>query len=525
MSTANNATFDIPEPTTTQWIGFIGMVFGMFMAILDIQIVASSIAEIQAGISATPDQITWVQTAYLIAEVIVIPLTGWLAQIFSTRYIFAACCLGFTVMSVATAFSWSIESIIVFRALQGLFGGVLIPTVFGVIYTMFPKHLQAMLSVVIGSVVTIAPTTGPILGGYLTDQFSWHYLFLINVIPGIAVTLSTWFFVDIDKPNWNLLKKVDLPGILLIAISLGCLQYVLEEGVRDSWFDSTEIVIVTLISASAGALMFYRELTTENPVIDLYAFRNFNFAFGCLFSFIIGLGLYVMTYLLPLQLSMVRGLNSYQIGLYVTVTGIFQFFSAPLAGFLSKKIDLRLMLAIGFFMFALSAFTNSGHTAEAGFWEFFLPQALRGLSIMFCFLPINSIALGTLPVHEIKNASGLYNLMRNLGGAIGLAVFNTFLINWTKESYGILRQNITATNEKAMQIYQGFSTKLADSAHLPDSELGALKMLYQIAQREATVISFNNLYLLLAFIFFLLICVIPFLRKVNVDGSTSAAGH
>ncbi|WP_198027253.1 MFS transporter [Candidatus Paracaedibacter symbiosus] len=207
MASAPTATHDIPEPTTKQWIGFVGMVFGMFMAVLDIQIVASSIAEIQAGISATSDQITWVQTAYLIAEVIVIPLTGWLVQIFSTRYLFAGCCFMFTVMSVATACSWSIGSIIVFRALQGFFGGILIPTVFSIIYTTFPKRLQASLTIIVGSVVTIAPTTGPILGGYLTDQFSWHYLFLINVIPGIAVSLVTWYFVDVDKPNLNLLKK------------------------------------------------------------------------------------------------------------------------------------------------------------------------------------------------------------------------------------------------------------------------------------------------------------------------------
>lgn len=525
MTKTFNVTQDIPDPTTKQWIGFIGMIFGMFMAVLDIQIVASSIAEIQAGISATSDQITWVQTAYLIAEVIVIPITGWLTMTFSTRYLFAGCCLGFTIMSIATACSWSIGSIIVFRALQGLFGGVLIPTVFGVIYTMFPKRLQPMLTIIVGSVVTIAPTTGPILGGYLTDQFSWHYLFLINVIPGILVALSTWFYVDLDKPNLSLLKKIDLPGILLIAISLGCLQYVLEEGVRDGWFDSNSIIGFSTVSVGAMVWMFYRELTIENPVIDLYAFRNINFAFGCVFSFVIGLGLYVAVYLLPLQLSVVLGLNSYQIGLYVTIAGIFQFFSAPLAGFLSKKIDLRLMLALGFLMFGASGLANSGQTADSGFWEFFLAQALRGLSLMLCFLPINSIALGTLPVHEIKNASGLYNLMRNLGGAIGLAVFNTFWINWTKEGYAVLRNNVTATSEKSLQFYDGLSAQLGTVAHLPDKELGALKMMYQMAQREATVISFNNLYMLMAGIFLAMLFVIPFLQKVGTDDSVSSAGH
>lgn len=495
------------------------------MAILDIQIVASSIAEIQAGISATPDQITWVQTAYLIAEVIVIPITGWLTMTFSTRYLFAGCCLGFTVMSVATACSWSIDSIIVFRALQGMFGGALIPSVFAVIYTMFPKRHQPFLTIVVSSVVTIAPTTGPILGGYLTDQFSWHYLFLINVIPGIAVTLTTWFFVDMDKPNLSLLKKIDLTGILLIAVSLGCLQYVLEEGVRDGWFDSTNIILFSLVSAGAAIAMFYRELTIENPVINLYAFRNINFAFGCAFSFVIGIGLYVMVYLLPLQLSSVLGLNSYQIGLYVTVAGLFQFLSAPFAGFLAKKIDLRLMLAIGLFIFALSAFANSGQTAESAYWEFFLSQALRGFSLMLCFLPINSIALGTLPVHEIKNASGLYNLMRNLGGAIGLATFNTFWINWSKESYAVLRNNVTATNEKALQLYEGLSATLSDVPHLPDNNLGALKMIYQMAQREATVISFNNLYRLMGCLFLLMICIIPFLKKVGGPSTVASEGH
>ncbi|WP_198027254.1 MFS transporter [Candidatus Paracaedibacter symbiosus] len=309
----------------------------------------------------------------------------------------------------------------------------------------------------------------------------------------------------------------------MIAVSLGCLQYILEEGVRDGWFDSAEIIFFTIVSASSGILLIYRELTIQNPVIDFYAFKNFNFAVGCIFSFIIGLGLYVMVYLLPLQLGVVRGLNSLQIGMYVTITGIFQFFSAPIAGFLSKKMDLRIMLGMGFFMFGMSALLNSAQTSDSAFWEFFLPQALRGLSLMLCFLPINSIALGTLPVSAIKNASGIYNLMRNLGGAIGLAVFNTFWINWTKESYGILRQNVTATSEKALQVYEGFSAKLGDIGSVPDNDLGAVKLIYQMAQREATVIAFNNLYLLLAIIFFLMILAMPFLKKVNVDQSPTEA--
>lgn len=314
--------------SSEQWLGFTGMVFGIFMAVLDIQIVASSLEQIQAGLSATREEITWVQTAYLVAEVVVIPLSGWLGRALSTRYLFALACGGFTLMSLCCALAWNLPSMVVFRAFQGLFGGAMIPSVFAMIYTLFPPRLQPVMGIVVGMVVTVAPTAGPVLGGYLTEVVSWKALFLINLLPGLLVTLSTWLFLKVDDPDWTLLNKIDFLGILYIVIFLGSVQFVLEEGVKEEWFESREIVFFTVAALASGIAMFYRELTIAHPIVDLWAFRNRNFAVGCIFSFILGCGLYTIIYLMPVYLASVKGLNSLQIGRYVMVTGLFQFISA-----------------------------------------------------------------------------------------------------------------------------------------------------------------------------------------------------
>jgi len=525
VTTADGKPVTMNKPLSPeQWLGFIGMVFGIFMAILDIQIVASSLEQIQAGLSATRDEITWVQTAYLVAEVVIIPLSGWLSRALSTRYLFVLSCGGFTLMSLLVALSWNLPSMVVFRALQGVFGGAMIPTVFAVIYTLFPPRLQPAMVIVVGLVVTVAPTAGPVLGGYLTEAVSWKLLFLINVVPGLLVCLSTWLFVRVDEPDWGLLKQIDFRGILYIVVFLGSLQFVLEEGVREEWFESREIVFFSLLAAVAGIAMFYRELTIEHPIVDLWAFRNRNFAVGCLFSFVLGIGLYTIIYLMPVYLASVKGLNSLQIGQYVMVTGMFQFLSAFVAGPLAKVLDSRLMLALGLFLYGLGAWMNGNLTHEAGYWEFFWPQALRGFALMFAFLPINSLALGTLPPDEVKNASGLYNLMRNLGGAIGLAVSNTLMIQLNKQHYAVLREAVTPGSPEAQSLLAGLQERLARSA-LPDGELAALKELYGLVMREAEVLTLNTLFHTLSLTFFLALLFMPLVKKVSAASAGADAGH
>ncbi|EWY40241.1 MFS transporter [Skermanella stibiiresistens SB22] len=500
------------QVTTRDWIGFFAMVVGMFMAILDIQIVSSSLAEIQAGVSASADEISWVQTSYLIAEVIMIPLSGILARVLSTRYVFVISAIGFTVMSFACALAWNIESLIVFRALQGFLGGAMIPTVFATSFSLFPADKRAGVSVMIGLVATMAPTLGPTLGGYLTQSLSWHWLFLINVAPGLMVTGLVWSFVDVDKPDRGVLKGFDLPGLLFMALFLGTLEFVVEEGPRDDWFEDRTITLAAVVCAVSAVLFFYRVLTYHNPIVGLRAFKDRNFAIGCLFSFVIGVGLYGSVYIMPLFLGRIRGLNSLQIGMVMFVTGIFQFMSAPVAGIMSKRMDLRLMLGIGLGMFGFGVYLNSILTAESDFYELFLPQAVRGFSLMMCFIPINTLALGTLPPAQLKNASGLYNLMRNLGGAIGLAAINTVLIERYALHMSRLSDNVTTSRPGVQDMLDGLSGRFS-GVITGDPDLAALRMIRSVVEREAMVLTFTDCLLLMAGVFaFALLCM-PLVRK------------
>ena len=508
--------------TLGQWIGFFSMAIGVFMAVLDIQIVASSLQKIQAGLSATKDEIAWVQTSYLIAEVIIIPLSGWLGRVFSTRYLYVLSAGGFTLASLLCVFAWNLPSMIVFRCLQGFIGGAMIPMTFTVIFILFPPRLQPTMSIVLGLIVTMAPTIGPVLGGFLSETYNWQLLFLINIIPGIIVCVMVWKYLDIDRPDWALLQKIDFVGIALIAVFLGSMQFVLEEGASKQWFEDHLIVALTLVAVISGIAMLIWELKNPHPIIDLYAFRNINFAVGCGYSFVLGVGLYTIIYLTPIYLAGVKGLNSLQIGYYLMVVGLFQLLSAFIAGPLEKKMDLRWMLCLGLGLFALGSWLNGNLTGESGYWEFFWPQAIRGSALMLCFLPINTLALGLLPVEEVKNASGLYNLMRNLGGAIGLAVANTQMIYLTKAHYAALRDSVTATRYQAQQMLAGLTASM-EQMNIAEPDLAALKQITGLVLREAEVMTFNNLFQVIAVIFLASLAVAPFLKKV--DGEKAAVIH
>ena len=490
---------------------FFFMVFGMFMAILDIQIVSASLTEIQAGLAASSNEIAWVQTAYLIAEVVMIPLSGFLSRLFSTRILFVVSAASFTLSSVACAMAWNIESMILFRAVQGFLGGAMIPTVFAASFILFPPERRAGISVLIGLVATMAPTIGPTLGGYLTQAFSWHWLFLINVVPGVIVTVGVWFLVDFDKPNFSLFKGFDFAGLGLMATFLGSLEYVFEEGPRYDWLEDHAIFSFAVIGVLAGIGFFLRVLTAKNPIVDLRAFADRNFAVGCLFSLIIGVGLYGAVYIVPLFLARVRGLNSLQIGEIMFVTGLFQFASAPIAGMLSKKLDLRVMLGIGLVAFGTGVYLMTWITADWSFWELFWPQAIRGMSLMLLFLPINTLALGTLPPDKIKNASGLYNLMRNLGGAFGLAGINTVMIDRAAFHTSRIADHVTMTNPQVQAMVDNLSQKFT-AAGVGNPDLAAVRTLDNMVLQQSQVLTFADCLLLMALLFYAGLLLMPLLR-------------
>ncbi|MBB3952406.1 DHA2 family efflux MFS transporter permease subunit [Aureimonas jatrophae] len=492
-------------------LAFMAMVFGMFMAILDIQIVSASLAEIQAGLSASTDEIAWVQTAYLIAEVIMIPLSGFLARMLSTRVLFTLAAAGFTASSALCATATNIDQMIFYRALQGFIGGGMIPSVFAAAFTIFPPSKRAVVSPMIGLVATLAPTIGPTVGGYLSHALSWHWLFLVNVPFGIVVAIAVWNLVDFDKPNLGLFKDFDWFGLLGMAAFLGSLEYVLEEGPLDDWFDDDVIVVMTVILVIGALLFLYRAFTAKQPIVDLTAFTNRNFAFGSLFSFIMGVGLYGLTYLYPVYLGRIRGYDSLMIGETMFVSGLAMFATAPISGKLSTKLDPRVMMLMGFTSFALGTWLMSGITHDWDFRELFVPQILRGFGLMMAMVPINNVALGTLTPDKMKGASGLYNLTRNLGGAVGLAIINTMINDRTALHYDRLAERVRWGSQIAEDRLSQMAASL--SAGGLDGSNAAIGQLTSLVRREASVMAFSDVFLFLTALFAGLCVMTVFIAK------------
>ncbi|MBV8441149.1 MAG: DHA2 family efflux MFS transporter permease subunit [Hyphomicrobiales bacterium] len=497
------------------------MVFGMFMAILDIQIVSASLSQIQAGLSASSDEITWVQTSYLIAEVVMIPLSGFLSRVVSTRVIFTISAGGFTAMSFMCAQAGSIQEMIIWRALQGFIGGGMIPTVFASAYTIFPRSKQPLIAPIIGLVATLAPTIGPTVGGYLTDWFSWHWLFLVNLGPGIIVTAAAWLLIDFDEPDYSLLAHFDYFGLLTMAGFLGAAEYALEEGPSKDWFESEPVTIAIVVSAVSGVFFFWRALTAKQPIVDLTAFRDRNFWTGSTFAFVLGIGLYGLTYIYPVYLAVVRGYSSLMIGKTMFVTGLCMFFTAPLAGRLMTRVDPRLMIATGFVFFAIGTYQASFVTVDWDFWELLWPQIFRGVGLMLSMVPINNLALGTMPPHKIKNASGLFNLMRNLGGAVGLALINTLLDKRMDLHLERLRESVTWGRQVAVDTLANMAAALA--ARGSDAELAATRQLALIVRRQAEVMALADVFMALTAIFLACVGFAAFMRRPVAAGA--GGGH
>ena len=501
---------------------FIAMVFGMFMAILDIQIVSASLSEIQAGLSASSEEVAWVQTSYLIAEVIMIPLSGILSRAFSTRYLFAFSCAGFTLMSFACSTATDINQMIVWRALQGFIGGAMIPTVFASSYAIFPRDKQPIIAPLIGLVATLAPTIGPTVGGYLTDLFSWHWLFLVNVGPGIVVTLIAYFNIDFDKPDFSLLPKFDWFGLIGMAVFLGAMEYVLEEGPQKNWFDENIVTVCAIASVAGGLLFFWRAFTAPQPIVDLTVYNNRNLAMGSIFSFVMGIGLYGLTYIYPVYLARVRGYSSLQIGETMFVSGLCMFVAAPIVGRLMTRIDPRIMIGVGFSGFALGTYMAAGITKDWDFWELLVPQMLRGFSLMTAMVPINNVALGTVPPQKLKNASGLFNLTRNLGGAVGLAMINTLINDRWDLHLQRLHDSVAYGNEQAERTLQNLTDAMAGMGS--DAAVAATKQLALIVRGQALVMSLADVFLALTVLFALLVLATPLMARPARRGG-GGGGH
>jgi DHA2 family multidrug resistance protein len=432
-----------PAPPLASWIGFMAMCVGMFMAILDIQIVATSLPSIQEALAIRPDQMSWIQTSYLIAEVIAIPLTGWLTRVLSLRGLFVVATTLFVIASVACASSTGFASLVSARIVQGFAGGALIPIVFSAGFVLFPVRGQALATTIAGVLAVLAPTVGPVAGGWITSTYSWQWLFLINVAPGILAIVTGFFVLSREETRLRDARTLDLASLVLVAVALAALEIGLKEAPKQGW--TSGVVLGLLLAASAcGAAFVARTLSSATPIVDLRAFADREFALGCALSFLLGIGLYGSVYLIPVFLAYVRGHDALTIGETMLVTGAAQLIAAPVVVWLERTVSARLLTALGFLMFAAGLTLSAFETPRSDYEEMFWPQVVRGVAIMFCLLPPIRLALGHLPIQRVPDASALFNLMRNLGGAIGLALIDTVIFGRTEMHGRALTEKLAA---------------------------------------------------------------------------------
>jgi DHA2 family multidrug resistance protein len=489
----------IPAVSAKTWIAVIGATLGAFMAVLNIQIVNASLADIQGAIGAGIDDGGWISTSYLIAEIVVIPLSGWLAQVFSIRiYLLTNACI-FMVFSVACALAQNLPQMIVLRAVQGFSGGVLIPMAFTLIITLLPKAKQPVGLAMFAISATFAPAIGPTIGGYLTENWGWEYIFYVNLVPGALMIGMLWVSLEAEPMKLSLLREGDWLGIITMAIGLSALQTVLEEGNKDDWFGSPFIVRLAIVAAIALSAFLWIELTAKKPLLNLSLLVRRNFGFGILANFLLGIALYGSVFILPVYLSRIQGYNSEQIGMVLAWTGFPQLLLIPLVPRLMQRFDARIIIGIGFALFAGSNFMNIHMTNDYATDQLFWPNVVRAFGQALVFAPLSAVATAGIEAENAGSASGLFNMMRNLGGAVGIALLQTLLTKREQYHSNVLMQSISmleqATQARVEKLTQYFiSHGVIDRI---DASRRAYVAIGKIVQKQAFILAFSDMFFLL----------------------------
>jgi MFS transporter, DHA2 family, multidrug resistance protein len=513
-----------PQVSLKTWIGLFGVMIGAFMAILDIQITNSALKDIQGALSASIEEGSWIATSYLVAEIVVIPLTGWLSRVFSIRtYILVNAAL-FLFFSLCCAWAWDLNSMIVFRGLQGFTGGVLIPMAFTIVLTTLPPAKQPIGNALFGVTAVFAPSVGPTIGGWLTENFGWQYIFYLNIIPGIMLIAAVWYAIPATTMQLNLLKGGDWWGIGAMAIGLASLEVVLEEGNRKDWF-SSELIAQLSISAVIFLTVFFSiELTNKRPFINLRLLKRRNFGLCTIINVALGLGLYGSIYILPLYLSQIQGYNALQIGEVIAWSGIPQLFLIPLIPKLMQRFDVRILLATGVSLFAISCFMNSDLTADVGMDQLRIPQIVRALGQPLVLIPLTATATANMERSEAGSASALFNMMRNLGGSIGIATLGTILDLREKFHSSILNESVSpynpATQERLAQLQQFFISRGIDPSTAQQQAIAAIDA---TIRKQAFVLAYGDCFYFVGCSLLLSGIAVLFIKKVKL-GST-AGGH
>lgn len=514
------------HPQINPWIIAIAVMLGTFMEVLDTTVVNVALPHIAGSLSATVDETTWVLTSYLVSNAIILPMTGWLANFFGRKRILIFSVLGFTLSSLACGLAPNLATLIVFRIIQGATGGGLQPLSQAIMLEAFPaeKRGKAMAFWALG--IVVAPMLGPVLGGWITDTYSWRWVFYINLPVGILATIMAVLFV-FDPPYIKRISaRVDYIGMGLLVVGMGALQIFLDKGQSEDWWASDFIRTLFVLTVLGLGLFVVRELTTAHPIVDLRVFRNRTYATGVFMMTVLGFVLYGSTVLLPLWLQTLMGYPALQSGLAMLPRGMGSFLFMPIVGILMSKVEPRKLLVWGIAVAGTSLFWLGGLNLQVGYWDIFWPQILQGTAMGLIFVPLTTITNDPIPKERMGNATSIFNLMRNIGASIGIASVTTIYARSAQANTNILIHNVTPYSATARQMHTGIMGALmrggSDSYTASQQAYGAM---FGMIQREAAMLGFVKCFRLLAIIFFCMIPLILIMRKPRHHGGAGEMMH
>lgn len=500
------------------WVAFLGGALGAFMAVLDIQITNSSLAEIQGTLGAGLEEGSWISTGYLIAEIIVIPLTGWLSLVFGLRRYLVANAAIFMMFSMLCGIATSLPQMILFRIGQGFTGGVLIPTAFVILLIKIPMAQRAIGGAIFGLTVTFAPAIGPTVGGWLTETYNWHWIFYINVVPGVLVILMVLYGLSDTPMQLGRLATGDWGGVATMALGLGCLEYVLEEGQRKDWFGNDTIRLCAWVAGLSLLAFLVIQFTRKEPLLELRLLGKRSLAAACLVNFFSGLALYGSIYIMPLYLARVQGYNALQIGEVQMWMGLPQLALLPLLPFVLKRFDSRLVLGFGLSLFALSCLINGfDMTSQTGSEQLRLSQLVRALGQPFIISPLSQMATVGIMAAQAGQASSLFNMMRNLGGSFGIAMLATVAEHREHWHFSVIAERITVNSTLLAE-------RLAQLAARLGSQERAVAQLAEQVRRQALVMAYADCFFLIGCGLVLSLGLVPLLARFRAGGGGVGGG-
>ena len=506
------------------WLIAVSVMFATFMEVLDTTVVNVSLPHIAGSLSVTIDEATWVLTSYLVANAIILPMTGWLASVFGRKNLLMMSVIGFTSASFLCGLAPNLGSLVVFRILQGATGGALQPLSQAVLLEAFQPHERGKAMGFWGLGIVVAPILGPVLGGWLTDSYSWRWVFYINIPVGIASLVMTKMFIFDPDYIRQQKRRIDYWGLGMLVVGIGALQYVLDKGQEDDWFASRTITTLTIIAVVTLAALIYHELTTEEPVVDLRVFKARTYAVGVFLMTVVGFVLYGSLVLLPVMLQTLLGYPSLQAGIAMAPRGIGSFFMMPLTGYMTGRFDARKLLTCGLLIGGGTLLWLSQLNLHAGYWDIFWPQLLQGVGLSLLFVPLTTVAMDAIPRERMGNATSLFNLMRNLGGSVGIAMTATMLARQQQATKVMLSTHVTVYDPASQSLLAGLrSAFMAGGADAATATNQAYVALSGLVQRQAAMVSFVGIFQLLGIVFVAMVPLVLLMKRPRGRADAPAA--